>query len=97
MENIPTAVDFWMQNQMKFGGSIERGLQEFAKLHVKAALEAASNNTVIKDIKVPNCDDHTPYWGACVSCGRYDNPDVLVGHQVDKESILNSYPEQNIK
>jgi hypothetical protein len=24
-----------------------------------------------------NCDDHTPYYGACISCGRHDNPDVL--------------------
>ncbi len=50
----------------------------------KCAVEAES-----KDVKVPACDDHTPYRGACVSCGRYDNPDVIISSEVDKHSILN--------
>ncbi len=33
-------------------------------------------NTV-KSLIHDNCSDHTPYRGACVSCGRVDNPDVL--------------------
>ena len=45
MENkIPTAVDFWFQNQRRFGGSIERALIEFAKLHVEPALKRAYKN-----------------------------------------------------
>jgi len=25
----------------------------------------------------PNCKEHTPFKGACVSCGSYENPDVI--------------------
>lgn len=31
----------------------------------------------IEKLIKPNCDDHTPYCGACVSCGCYSNHDVL--------------------
>lgn len=47
-------------------------------------MTSKERNKIIDDcIKVveahiqPNCDDHTPYYGECVSCGRYDNPDVV--------------------
>lgn len=48
----------------------------------------AAEKAISEDIKVPDCDDHTPYWGPCVSCGSYDNPDVIVGSRVNKNSIL---------
>lgn len=67
---------------------------EFAKLHVKASLEAAYEKA--KVVLVENCDDHTPYWGPCVTCGRYDNP-MIPSNEVDKESILNAYPENLIQ
>lgn len=69
---------------------------EFTKLHVKAALEAASNNATASYIMRPSCDDHTPYWGPCSTCGSYRNPEVISGINIDKESILNAYPETNI-
>jgi hypothetical protein len=72
---------------------IPRMMRQFAKLHVKAALEAASENATV--ILVPNCSDHTPYRGACVTCGRHDNPDVP-SEEVNEESILTAYPETNI-
>ena len=56
----------------------------------KQLLELASENVEIEDIKEPRCDDHTPFWGACCSCGRYDNPKILVGHKVNKQSILDT-------
>lgn len=31
----------------------------------------------IKSLIKPRCDDHTPYQGACVTCGEYYNDDVL--------------------
>lgn len=31
---------------------------------------------VVKKTVRKNCDNHTPYFGECQSCGRYDNPDV---------------------
>jgi len=32
---------------------------------------------LIKSLTKPNCNDHTPYCGACVSCGEMNNYDVL--------------------
>ena len=47
-------------------------------------MKTEDKNTIIEEcIKVvkrhvnSNCDDHTPYYGACVSCGRHDNPDIV--------------------
>jgi hypothetical protein len=70
---------------------------EFAKLHVEAALKEAAEKA-IKDNIIDNCDDHTPYYGACQSCGRYDNFKILTSDE-DKiqNSILNSYPLTSIK
>jgi hypothetical protein len=64
-----------------------------AKAAIKEIVEAVVDKCAVeaesKDVKVPACDDHTPYRGACVSCGRYDNPDVIISSEVDKHSILN--------
>ena len=32
---------------------------------------------IVKSHIEENCDDHTPFWGACVSCGRSDNFDLI--------------------
>jgi hypothetical protein len=97
MSKIPTAEEFrHSKDYMPLYGSheVDVMLKEFAKLHVKAALEEASKHI----ISVPRCDDHTPYRGACVTCGSYDNPYILVGDEDDlKKAILNAYPEENIK
>lgn len=61
---------------------------QFAKLHVKAALEAASDNAYVEYI-----DLHTNEI--------FDYTDVIfdanVGADVNKKSILNAYPIENIK
>jgi len=31
----------------------------------------------VESLIQPRCSDHTPYRGACVSCGSVSNPDVL--------------------
>ena len=31
----------------------------------------------IKEMIKPHCSDHTPYCGACISCGQYHNFDEL--------------------
>jgi hypothetical protein len=108
---IPTAEEFL--NQEKFnpdfditfeeyhGDTItwttQKAMIEFAKLHVEAALKEAAEKA-IKDNIIDNCDDHTPYYGACQSCGRYHNFKILTSDE-DKiqNSILNSYPLTNIK
>lgn len=38
---------------------------------------------LIKGLTKPNCDDHTPYCGTCVTCGEWSNDDVL-----DPEEVL---------
>lgn len=94
MNKIPTAED----QLMIYGSSnaIE-AMIEFAKLHVEAALKEAAEKA-IKDNIIDNCDNHTPYHGACQSCGRYHNFKILTSDE-DKiqNSILNSYPLSNIK
>lgn len=68
---------------------------DFAKLHVEAALKAAQE--IIGKNTVPNCSDHTPFWGVCVTCGRYDNPEIPADNQTIKDDILKCYPLTNIK
>jgi hypothetical protein len=88
------------EEDKKFFYSTAQGAQitcdvmiEFAKMHVKAALEAANTQIRSKSVFEPNCSDHTPYMGPCGNCDSYHNYDVLVGIEVDKNSILNAYPE----
>jgi len=54
-------------------------MREFAKLHVKTAIEAAAENASVKYVHNPKMSDY--------------NHETAV---VDKESILNSYPDGNI-
>ena len=79
------------------GSEALEAMKEFAKLHCIEQARVISEKATTEPIYVPSCDDHTPYWGPCVSCGNYDNDDVLVGEKIDKDSILNSYPLTNIK
>lgn len=73
---------------------VEYLLTRFAKYHVKKALEAVGENA--KVVMVLNCDDHTPYYGACVSCGRTDNPQIPTT-EIDVNSIIDAYPLTNIQ
>jgi len=75
--------------------AVEAAMIEFAKERIKEAQEAALQ--AIDDNMIPNCSDHTPYWGACVSCGRYDNPIVMPDESVIIALISDSYPIENIK
>jgi hypothetical protein len=79
MEKIPTAEEFLIINDDKdfrlsmSGTYVSEMMIEFAKMHVEAALKAASENADTKD--VPYTDDI----------------------EVDKDSILCSYPLDKIK
>ena len=77
---IPTAEEF-MNRPFGQKWDTQTLMIEFAKLHVQAALEAASEETKMLDDK--EC------WRNC-SCQQ---PCKII----DKNSILNSYPESNIK
>ena len=70
MKTIPIAKEFI--KDFDKSKTLNEAFREFAKLHVKAALEAAVENAKIE-------------WGLIHAKG------------VDKQSILNAYPETNIK
>ena len=87
MSKIPTAEEFFEQH-------IQRGVNnthsnylntaiEFAKIHVEAALKKASEKAV------------TDYEYAGET-GEFDDISVY-DYFVDKKSILNAYPLENIK
>lgn len=85
MEKIPTAEEFIKNLDVVYVNKLSENeiaeitfqMVKFAKLHVEAALEAASENAEAID------GWSTPFSGNSAS--------------VDKDSILNAYPEENIK
>lgn len=58
---------------------------EFAKLHKRAALEAASGRVVLKEVIAITNHETPPYMRRKV--------DTVI----DKDLILNAYPDENIK
>lgn len=90
MNKIPTADEFLDSHPMDENESIhddcKRNMLEFAKLHVKAALEAVTNNAKME------CNYEN---------GRYSTDDYYATDYgsitIDKRSILDAYPESNIK
>jgi hypothetical protein len=107
MKNIPTAAQFLNQDQElildiidgKLSYSIaldilQNKLIEFTKPYVSAALEEAAFKA--KVIMHESCLDHRPYWGVCGNCGN-NHLSLDPTDEVDKESILNAYPLENIK
>ena len=99
MSNIPSINEFVNKQSLR-NFEFEEGyfideedfrkaLQEYAVLHVQAALKAASEKaTILKD----GTDiGHTGIWEA------YDHSKNDVEYTVNKEAILNSYSLTNIK
>lgn len=94
MEKAPKAEEFlnllderdgtmWTEDN----ASIIDALAEFARLHVEAALKSASENVSVL---------HTNYHGSHKIEFPYGIDDYSDLH-LDKDSILNSYPQENIK
>ena len=81
MEKIPTAWEFMKGKNFSIP-SIEEMMKTFAKMHVEAALKEAFEKVEI---------DYT-YEG---SGGEFDDHPIY-RHFVKKDSILNSYPLENI-
>ena len=88
MEKIPTAEEFLKSKGLGGYQEFDGILQEFAKMHVEAALKEASENA-----KVQMGDD-------CILNKIAIHPNSLVDTaviKVNSASILNSYPTSNIK
>lgn len=68
-------------------GTAERAMIEFAKLHVKAALEAAAKEA---SLRVEETGSNTRYKSHFSS---YNNQTYIVA----KDSILNAYPDNLIQ
>lgn len=87
MSKIPTAEEFLLELLDKDEFVTKSALREtifqmkeFAKLHVNAALKAASEKAETEDV------------GSIGRDGEYHSYDI-----VNKQSILNAYPDENIK
>lgn len=93
--NIPTAEEFALETMQGTDlQEIERALINFAKLHVEAALKAASEKAQMvgetqHDNNAP--DVHSDFVYVVNSNG------ADYGYTVDKDSILEAYPLTNIK
>lgn len=83
MTNTPTAIEFLKEAQSNptKGWSTHKAMIEFAKMHVKLALESADNKAEVTPIDHEEISEGSfrPVWG------------------VDSNSILNSYSLDNIK
>lgn len=92
MTKVPTARDFIIANKDRFEStSVHIWLIEFARLHVKAALKAASINTKLDITENEEfCIDST-YSGYS---GVYDDEVYIIPN---KDSIINAYPESLIQ
>lgn len=87
MKEIKTAEEFLRGKPFSIE-SIHNNMIEFAKLHVEAALKAASENAYVEYIDLDTNE-------------IFDYTDVItddnVGADVNKNSILNAYPLNLIK
>ena len=85
MSKIPTALEFYKQTTgcVMNHRDIKIAMIEFAKLHVEEALKEASEKAV------------TDYEYAGET-GEFDDISVY-DYFVDKKSILNAYPLENVK
>jgi hypothetical protein len=101
MEKIPTAEDFLQDHHqishfyddktdrmVCFSSDVQKAMIEFAKLHVEAALKAASESRCINMFDKP--------WKAYSLEPGTKILDV-VNITVNKNLIINSYPLENIK
>lgn len=101
MEKIPTAKEFCEKKFKEINPATswidfnKEVMIEFAKLHVEAALKEASENVKLieygcSDFRVTDEDAPNPYF-----ISGYFGEDSQI--KISEDSILNSYPLENIK
>ena len=89
MSNLPTAEE-WLKHfeENAYPNTpISECMIEFAKLHVEAALKAASENITVM------AKNYNGPWKVDFPYTIDDYTDL----HIDKDSILNAYPLENIK
>jgi hypothetical protein len=96
-EKIPTAEEFVKAQTNSSGGrniyskeEVAHVAREFTKLHVAAALKAASEKMVISGMWGDE------YWSGNEIAIR-DTDGAHMALEINKESILTAYPPENIK
>jgi hypothetical protein len=95
MNNIPTAEKFLLDFELGDTGKVDiedakEALVEFTKLHVQAALKAATESAQLIETT------HSEYQGSMGDENGLLFVDRTSFH-VDEESILNSYPSSLIQ
>ena len=83
LEKQGTVKDQYSGLETYLSSNVEKAMIEFAQYHVQEALKSASEKSRI-------IDDPNSYTG---NTGSEYPPDQII----DRESILNSYPLENIK
>lgn len=104
MSKIPTAEEFLKEKGID-NKIVEGVLVQFTKLHVKAALEAAAENARIKteyyhEEDVGRTRLREILDSSDLASERTDGDGIMYAvdtYEVNKKSILNAYPEENIK
>jgi len=88
MNKVPTAKASFTLSDMK------ECMIEFAKLHVEAALEEASKKANMLGVTQHN-NNAPDVYEDFIYVSNDNGPDY--GYTVNKESIINAYPLENIK
>ena len=98
--------DYWQGGKAQYTGEdVEKAMIEFAKLHVQAALESAAENARIKT-EYYNEEDvgrtrlREILDSSDLASERTDGDGIMYAvdtYEVNKQSILNAYPLNNIK
>lgn len=84
-------IESWVNEKEGYFFTPEQ-VNEYTQNVIKQSLETAAEKVKKEITEIDGCDDHTPYMGACGTCGYYPMPKIHVVH-VDKESILNVVEE----
>jgi hypothetical protein len=91
MDRIPSAEELLNRDYTSSKENAIQAMTEFAKLHVKAALEAAAENALIKK------DSYPLFSEPKTEMNKMFNYPNRTSHYIHGPSILNAYPESNIK
>jgi len=104
---IPTAKELVEQHQLTWKSTgapvplistknLEKSLVEFARLHVEAALKAASEKSMLA-IQPEGLDKQFSKESQYSERGGHGEPNWTTRITINEESILNAYPLENIK